>query len=1467
MSEQKLLQQEAYLEKLQDEEIKLYEKFEDDWKVQARAVYLKNLQEEEAKLFAFPIHLKLSSSSGEGVEEQDIEDHLAVGYECKACATYIKNLEEEEAKLFSLPIAVNVISVPIEPEERLEAHQVTDDLGRIELHPKQLDKDPKCEEDHLHKDGLRTSELDQKQLDKDDNCISKLKLHQQLSASPLCPSPEIQKAIIASRPLLSTMSSPMSSPKASSHGDQDDSDLASSNEHSLVMADGPIQQESTIYQEIRSSPQQEGTNRPEDENSGVLSIENGSNSQQEAANGPKEGVRNIENRCNPQEGGAHEPEKEVLYVQYGSSPQQEGTNRPEDENSGVLSIENGSNSQQEAANGPKEGVRNIENRCNPQEGGAHEPEKEVLYLQYGSSPQREGPNIPDEKVLKVENRSSPQQEATNYEPEQEVLQVENRSNPQQEGVYGPEKEVLNVKIRSNRHRKAADRCEEKFLDVERQRNPQQEGANGPECEKVLNVENRSNAQEEAAREPENEVLRVENRRTTGRTPQQHEGANGPEVEGVPNIDPRYQRRQVNRSVGTDHADRSMLWKRSPESDLEASTQTEAGLGLQAVQNFDLEAGRHQVRASFVKNLAELDAAIVHVHNQEDKMAKICSAAMFERAQDNSTTPTVQSPSLSRLAQAMGKSINDNGDTVEEEELESDVDSDELSFHETQEEFSMVDDSEWPSFAGSDVDSQQDDLYSQRTPGDHCAQRRWRSRDLGCFSRCTSKDFRTGVESTSRVADHGNTSTNCNSNFDNTDEKVLQTTSLRRRRSSSSNYAAIRARLLAGASSDHDEKCQQSSSRHDIPLIIPLNNNASFYDDEEQSRRPPAARRSSNSAILARLSAVASGNNSSGQLSRDASENDHTTISYPDQDMINLTTLMRATQSNNVEAISARLSEIARDEEQRSKDMIAPSLNNVTNEYDYRNVTKPFRNESSNTAILGRLSALVNGEGTIEEISAESSLSYENNRKETEKNFSPFSRRGSSSSSSSVILGRLSEVINNKEVTGPSPRESTFFGQNYMQDERFTPAARRRRSSSSSSSAILTILSTIACDHSINAGSSSSPREELLRTSFKRRSSSSGSSSAILVRFSNNPNDEKKSQQSDSDFGTQQKLFDSSDLKNSQSMRILTRRQSSGSVEGAEQLLLPKPVLEVPSREDEIQQFLKTVRVVVLHPSHDSDVVEEEEFHKRHQSASRRRSSSGETILARLSVAVGNKNASGDHPSKTPQLDQQHQDMPPVAKDETIQNSKRAYQAALPSNSSNYQVREMAEGSENRTKAVESSMQGIPNCDANGIGHYRSSSSFREPSQHQPPDDCTFNIELSPDANSELQQRSLTAQEREITKALAQLRQDSLDRMSALEQLQVPNFDDLAQKQFMTRESMARIQTVMGHEVIKGKQVVVPCEYLIGKEISGSSGTTRQRRDSGEKKIEVQRTWVALMEERDIAKALDQMSKENMGRAT
>ncbi|CAM6104636.1 unnamed protein product [Calypogeia fissa] len=1294
------------------------------------------------------------------------------------------------------------------------------------------------------------------------------------------------------------MSSPMSSPKATSHGDQEDSHLASSNEHSLVMADGPIQQESTAYQEIRRSPRQEGTNRPEDENSGVLSIENGSNSQQEGANGPKEGVRNIENRCNPQGGGAHEPEKEVLHVQYRSSPQREGSNIPDEE---VLKVENRSSPQQEATNyEPEQEVLQVENRSSPQREGSnipdeevlkvenrsspqqeatnYEPEQEVLQVENRSSPQREGSNIPDEEVLKVENRSSPQQEATNYEPEQEVLQVENRSNPQQDGAYGPEMEVLNVKIRSNRHRKAADRCEEKFLNGESRRNPQQEGANGPECEEVLNVENRSNAQEEAEREPENEVLRVENRRTPGRTPQQHEGANGAEVEGVPNIDPRYQRRQVNRSVGTDHADRSMLWKRSPESDLEASTQTEAGLGLQAVtavQNFDLEAGRHQVRASFVKNLAELDAAIVHVHNQEDKMAKICSAAMFERAQDNSTTPTVQSPILSRLAQAMGQSINDNGDTVEEEELESDVDSDELSFHETQEEFSMVDDSEWPSFAGSDVDSQHDDLYSQRTPGDHCAQRRWRSRDLGCFSRCTSKDFRTGVESTSRITDQRNTSTSCNSNFDNTDEKVLQTTSLRRRRSSSSNYAAIRARLLAGASSDHDEKCQQSSSRHDIPLIIPLNNNASFYDDEEQSRRPPPARRSSNSAILARLSAVASGNNSSGQLSRDASENEHTTISYPDQDMINLTTLVRATQSNNNEAISARLSEIARDEEQRSKDMIALSLNNVTNEYDYHNVTKPFRNESSNTAILARLSTLVNGEGTLEEISAESSLSYENNLKETEKNFSPFSRRGSSSSSS-VILGRLSEVvINNEEVTGPSPRESTFFGQNYIEDQRFTPAARRRRSSSSSSSAILTRLSTIVCDQSINADSSNNPREELLRTSFKRRSSSSGSSSAILGRFSNNPNDEKKSQQSDSDFGTGQNLFDSSDRKDSQSMRILTRRQSRGSVRGAEQLLLPKPVLEVPSREDEIQQFLKTVRVVVLHPSHDSDVVEEEEFHKRRLSASRRRSSSGEAILARLSVAVGNKNAPGDHPSKTPQLDQQHQDMLPVAKDETIQNSKRAYQVALPSNSSNYQVREMAEGSENCTKAVESQcrevlectqQQGIPNCDANDIGHYRSSSSFRDPSQHQPPDDCTFNIELSPDANSELQQRLLAAQEREITKALAQLRQDSLDRMSALEQLQVPNFDDLAQKQFRTRESMARIQTVMGHEVIKGKQVIVPCEYLIGKEISGSSGTTRQRRDSGEKKIEVQRTWVALMEERDIAKALDQLSKENMGRA-
>lgn len=131
-------------------------------------------------------------------------------------------------------------------------------------------------------------------------------------------------------------------------------------------------------------------------------------------------------------------------------------------------------------------------------------------------------------------------------------------------------------------------------------------------------------------------------------------------------------------------------------ELEVSTQTEEGLTQGNLE--DPEAGRRQVRASFEKNLVELDAAIIHVHVQEDMMAKMICTANVERSHGSN-----QSPILSRLAQVMGQSTR-------EEDLESDVDSDDLSFHETQEEFPMFVDSEWPSYMDSDIEDQKEGKF-------------------------------------------------------------------------------------------------------------------------------------------------------------------------------------------------------------------------------------------------------------------------------------------------------------------------------------------------------------------------------------------------------------------------------------------------------------------------------------------------------------------------------------------------------------------------------------------------------------------------------------------------------------------------------------------------------------------------------------------------------------------------------------
>lgn len=237
-----MLIQETRLRNFQDEEIMLDGKFEDDCKVQARAIYQKNLQGEEAKLFAIPINLKVTSS-WEGVEEQKIED---TSYDCKTHETYLKNLLEEESKLFSLLNDSNVISALVELGEGKERQHnfVNDGQPQTELNDlNQLKHDAKCEVNHFDKEGLRQSELDLKfnlkKVDKDAKGISKLKLHHVPHAPLLCPSPQMQKAIIASRPLVSTLSSPM----ASSHGDQEGSDLTSLNENFQVTDHGPIQPE------------------------------------------------------------------------------------------------------------------------------------------------------------------------------------------------------------------------------------------------------------------------------------------------------------------------------------------------------------------------------------------------------------------------------------------------------------------------------------------------------------------------------------------------------------------------------------------------------------------------------------------------------------------------------------------------------------------------------------------------------------------------------------------------------------------------------------------------------------------------------------------------------------------------------------------------------------------------------------------------------------------------------------------------------------------------------------------------------------------------------------------------------------------------------------------------------------------------------------------------------------------------
>lgn len=247
---------------------------------------------------------------------------------------------------------------------------------------------------------------------------------------------------------------------------------------------------------------------------------------------------------------------------------------------------------------------------------------------------------------------------------------------------------------------------------------------------------------------------------------------------------------------------------------------------------------------------------------------------------------------------------------------------------------------------------------------------------------------------------------------------------------------------------------------------------------------------------------------------------------------------------------------------------------------------------------------------------------------------------------------------------------------------------------------------------------------------------------------------------------------------------------------------------------------------------------------------------------------GDPSLEGSGRTGTHQPDQPQQDtLVPSAKDEPLQQSNRA--SASLSTSSNYQIREMKQGSDLSTRCSEvldrTHQQGIP--DESLIWKFR-------PFEHdQPPDDSNAHLEPGLDANSE-QTWLVTAQEQEIIKALAQLRQDSLDRMAAIENLQVPNFDEFAQAQCRARESMARIRSIgmsQDRETTKGKQVVVPGEYLTGQEHGSTPGTTRQRRDSerdsGQKTIEVQRTWVALMEEREIAKALDQLSKENLGRGT
>jgi hypothetical protein len=148
-----------------------------------------------------------------------------------------------------------------------------------------------------------------------------------------------------------------------------------------------------------------------------------------------------------------------------------------------------------------------------------------------------------------------------------------------------------------------------------------------------------------------------------------------------------------------------------------------------------------------------------------------------------------------------------------------------------------------------------------------------------------------------------------------------------------------------------------------------------------------------------------------------------------------------------------------------------------------------------------------------------------------------------------------------------------------------------------------------------------------------------------------------------------------------------------------------------------------------------------------------------------------------------------------------------------------------------------------------------------------PSDPAQAIEL-PNLDAEVEQfLVIQGQERENTKALDQLKKDSMNRMKALEELQVPNFDVLSKEQSKARESITRIRIVLSQDWarLKGIQDVVPNESLIGKEESASSTTVRQRRQSSSKKIEVQRTWVALVEEREIAQSLQQLGQENLAR--